>query len=302
MTYQELQQRRREKWRLAGNPMRTLEDARSFLEDVGFCLMYPVHPALPLPTFIGAYVGADNGLPTARQAFSDPRAQDARDLRLGLLRQRGGYEASLFADTGFLLSPGVFPFFYALVGDKNPRQAPRVIGRGKVSQLAVDAFSALRDYGAASESPLRERLGGAVSRASINRALTELWATLRIIPVDYSPEDGATWELLHRWAPEAVRRGVNYSTAEALSALISKYVECTIAVSQEEIDALFLRMSSRSRLNEVVKALSAARQFTFVTIGEKTLIRVAPEVIPIAQMATTRTVNRARSMRTPRNG
>ena len=55
MTDLELLQLRQEKWRLDGKPIRTIEAARTFLEDVGFCLMYPQRPALLVPTFIGAF-------------------------------------------------------------------------------------------------------------------------------------------------------------------------------------------------------------------------------------------------------
>ena len=60
MTDLELQQLRREKWRLDGKPIRTIEQARAFLEEVGFCLMYPKRPPLLVPTFIGAFVGSDD--------------------------------------------------------------------------------------------------------------------------------------------------------------------------------------------------------------------------------------------------
>ena len=73
MTEQELQQLRREKWRLSGKPIRTIEEARAFVESVGFCLMYPLRPAQPLPTFIGAMIGAEDRLPTWQHAYSDPR-------------------------------------------------------------------------------------------------------------------------------------------------------------------------------------------------------------------------------------
>ena len=80
MTDQELQQLRREKWRLEGNPTRTIEQARAFLEDVGFCLMYPKRPALLVPTFIGAFVGSEDRLPGWQHAFKDPRAAEATEL------------------------------------------------------------------------------------------------------------------------------------------------------------------------------------------------------------------------------
>ena len=44
MTEQDLHELRREKWRLDGKPIRTIEEARAFVEGVGFCLMYPMRP------------------------------------------------------------------------------------------------------------------------------------------------------------------------------------------------------------------------------------------------------------------
>ena len=70
----DLDQLRREKWRLDGKPLRTLDEAHRFLESVGFCLMYPMRPALLAPTFIGAWTGSDRNLPAQQHAFADPRA------------------------------------------------------------------------------------------------------------------------------------------------------------------------------------------------------------------------------------
>jgi len=98
MTEQEFDQLRREKWRLNGNRVRTLDEARAFIESVGFCLMYPLRPTLLLPTFIGAWSGSGERLPTQQHAFADPRAKDATELMVRLLRDRSAYEANLFEE------------------------------------------------------------------------------------------------------------------------------------------------------------------------------------------------------------
>ncbi|MGA3349921.1 MAG: hypothetical protein ABSC33_12940, partial [Candidatus Sulfotelmatobacter sp.] len=103
MTDQELQQLRHEKWRLDGKPIRTIEQARTFVEEVGFCLMFPLRPTMPVPTFIGAFVGADDRLPTWQHAYSDPRAAEATDLMVRLLRERSIYEANLFEENNAFL-------------------------------------------------------------------------------------------------------------------------------------------------------------------------------------------------------
>ena len=126
MTDQELQQSRREKWRLDGKPIRTIEQARTFLEVGGFCLMFPKRPPLLVPTFIGAFVGSEDRLPEWQHAFKDPRAAEATELMVRLLRERTAFEANLFDENnGFLVSASAFPYFYALVGERNPKLAPR---------------------------------------------------------------------------------------------------------------------------------------------------------------------------------
>ena len=86
MTDPELDQLRLNKWRLNGHPVRTLEEARAFIESVGFCLLYPVKQPVLVPTFIGAWAGSGERLPTWQNAFSDSRSQDATDLMVRLLR------------------------------------------------------------------------------------------------------------------------------------------------------------------------------------------------------------------------
>src|ERR1700739_1885653 len=110
MTEQELEQQRAANWRIDGNAVRTVEEARSFIEAVGFCLMYPER-ALPLvPSFIGAYAGSAAGLPDAKHAFADPRAQQAIDLVVRLLRERSAFEINLSGDTNLIIAAPLFPF------------------------------------------------------------------------------------------------------------------------------------------------------------------------------------------------
>src|SRR5438132_542056 len=176
MTEQELDQFRREKWRLNGNPVRTLDEARAFIESVGFCLMYPLRPPFLLPTFIGAWSGS----------------------------------------------------------------------------------------------------GGSISFAAVDHALGELWSRLRITRVDYNPAHGSSWDVLYRWSPEAVREGIGLSVGEALSALLSKYLDCVVAADQQEIEAFFGNFVPRSRGKEAVNALLNARALTFTHIGNRSLLQITP--------------------------
>jgi 23S rRNA pseudouridine2605 synthase len=277
MTDTELIQLRREKWHLNGNAVRTLDDARSFIESVGFCLMLPL-PApktLLVPTFVGATLGSDEKLPTQRNALTDPRAREATELMVRLLRDKSAYEANLGDENNaLLLSASAFPYFYTLAGERNPRQAPKPGPRSPYSELACDTYQIIQRKGPISKSKLLEDIGKGISVPALDRSLAELWSKLRITRVDYHEREGASWDVLQRWAPEAVSEGINCSVNTALSALISKYLECVIAADLPELEIFFGNFVARSKVREAVNALLAAREFSFTAVGNKSLIQV----------------------------
>jgi len=277
ITDQELDQLRREKWHLTGKTVRTLDDARSFIESVGFSLLYPLKQPVLIPTLIGAWAGSDEKLPTWQHAFSDPRARDASELMVRLLRERDAYEGNLFDENnGLLVAASVFPYFYALVGERNPKLVPKPGPRSPYSQLACDAFAVIHREGPISKAKLQEKLGGSVSLAGLDHALGTLWSKLRITRVDYNPTEGSSWDVLYRWAPDAVAEGTGLSIVEALSALLSKYLDCVIAADQTELETFFGSFVPRSRVKESVNALLAARELSFLRVGNRSLVQITP--------------------------
>jgi hypothetical protein len=283
MTEQELQQLRREKWRLDGKPIRTIEQARAFLDEVGFCLMYPKRPALLVPTFIGAFVGSEDRLPGWQHAFKDPRAAEATELMVRLLRERTAFEANLFEENnGFLVSASAFPYFYALMGERNPKQAPKPGSRSPYSALACDAFELISRDGPISKQKMQEALGGSVSLAALDGALGELWSKLRITRVDYKASGGSVWDVLYRWAPDAVKEGVGLSVQEALTALISKYLDCVVAIEQADLETFFGNFIARSKVKDAVNALLAARELSFVHVSGRSMLQITPEKVVMA--------------------
>jgi hypothetical protein len=282
MTDQELQQFRREKWHLDGKPIRTIEEARAFVEGVGLCLMYPMRPAVSLPTFIGAFVGSGDRLPMWQHAYSDPQAMQATELMVRMLRERSAFESNLFDENnGLLLSPSVFPYFYALTGERNPKLAPKPGSRSQYSALACDAFELIRRDGPISKRKMQEVLGGSVSFPALDKALGELWSKLRITRVDYNVSEGSYWDVLYRWSPDAVREGIGLSVQEALSALISKYLDCAIAIEQSELESFLGKLVARSRVKDAVSVLLAARELSFVHVGGKSMLRITPEKVAV---------------------
>jgi hypothetical protein len=109
---------------------------------------------------------------------------------------------------------------------------------------------------------------------------------LRITRVDYNPEEGASWDVLYRWAPEAVREGIGLSVPEALSALLSKYLDCVIAADQQEVESFFGNFVPRSRIREALHALQTARELDFIRVGNRSLIQIAQPRTPANRVGT----------------
>ena len=148
--------------------------------------MYPQRPALLVPTFIGAFVGSDDRLPEWQHAFKDPRAAQATELMVRLLRERTAFEANLFEENnGFLVAASVFPYFYALMGERNPKLAPKAGARSPYSALACDAFEVIQREGAISKQKLAGELGGESprrARQSISRVVDQAAHHARRLP------------------------------------------------------------------------------------------------------------------------
>ena len=274
MTELELEHLRREKWHLDGEPVRTLEQARDFVDSVGLCILYPVRPMQLLPTLIGAWTGNDKNLPTRQRAFSNPNAREIEDVLVRLIANKFVYEAQIQGET-LLLSQSVFPFFYALASDRKPKQPIRSRARGKASPLTEHVFHELEKSGPLNGLQLQEQLGGSLSQAALDRALQELQAALKVTRTGQDSKTGDTWDVYYRWAPEAVNQGVRMSDAEGLSGLISQYLEGVVAATQEEIETVFSAITSRARVSEVIRALLAAREFAYTPSETRTLITVA---------------------------
>jgi hypothetical protein len=197
-----------------------------------------------------------------------------------LLRERTAFEANSFDENnGFLVAASAFPYFYALMGERNPKLAPKAGSRSPYSALACDAFALITREGPISKQKMQEVLGGSVSFPALDGALGELWSKLRITRVDYKASEGSVWDVLYRWAPEAVKEGVGLSVQEALTALLSKYLECVIAIEQAELEIFFGNFIARSKVKDAVNALLAARELSFLHVSGRSMLQITPEKV-----------------------
>ena len=107
-----------------------------------------------------------------QHAYADPRAREATEIMVRLLRNHDAYEANQFEENNaFLVAGSIFPYFYALVGERNPKQTPQPKPRSEYSPLACDAFELIRRAGPISKQKMREDLGGSISFVALDHAL-----------------------------------------------------------------------------------------------------------------------------------
>jgi len=105
------------------------------------------------------------------------------------------------------------------------------------------------------------------------------------------------WDVLYRWAPDAVKQGVGLSVQEALTALLSKYLDCVIAIEQADLEIFFGNFIARSKVKDAVNALLAARELSFVQVSGRSMLQITPEKVAVAPVVVRPALNRRPTLR-----
>ncbi|MHB1021744.1 MAG: hypothetical protein ACYC46_09960 [Acidobacteriaceae bacterium] len=286
MNSQQLQAARAELWHQHGQPLLTLDDLRTWLDQTGLCLYTPRHTQMPTPapSLIEAVSGHTIESPSA--AAIEP----ANALLVRLVSEGAAIPLNLLGTLGeqpdFIASTATFPYIYTLRGDRNWKQPPTTSGAGKVSPLAAHTWQMLHDKGAMTVAELLPELGREVTEAAVLRALGELWSLLRVIPAPQQDGKPAIWELTTQRFTKQIKSGANAGQPTALSALISLYLSSAIAATAEEIEIFLSPLTARSRVREVLSGLTAARQLESTVLEGKAQLHIAgslPEFPEIAE-------------------
>jgi len=252
--------------RLDGHGALTLEDARTWIEETGFCLFLPRRQFSTsiAPSFVEAVAGKRDATPareyiTLAEELLVRLELDGVAVRLNLLGLPG--EAP-----DFVVASWVLPYVYALRGDRDWRRNPQLTGSRQVSQLAVLTYKLL-EAGDTTVSKLTRALGREVTEGAVLRAITELWQQLRIIPVVSAPGHAAQWQLLRTRFQKAIAEGASTSQVTAISVLASIYLQAVIAATMEDVELFLAPLTARSKVREVLRGLVATRQVHTTSMG-----------------------------------
>ncbi len=274
-TSEQLAQARLAQWHQNGEALLTFENLRSWMNVAGLVLFTPRSAQLPAPapSMVEAVLGAPSSEPTLAET------DQARTLLARLIAEGIAVPLNLLGTPGetpdFVATAPVFSYIFTLRGDKAWKQPPATSGAIKVSPLAAAAHEILTKRPALSAYDLTTQLGKEVTESAVLRALNELWAHLRVIPVP-QPDGAATlWELTSARFTKHIKAGANAGQPSALSALISLYLGSAMLASEEEIETFLSPLAARSRIRDVVHALMGARELETLALDGRTVLHVS---------------------------
>ena len=223
--------------------LHTEEQARAFVDEVGFCYLFG-DQGVEIPTLWAAICGSRRPVSDDHDDADMGRTWNWKDT----LPARGElYYGKLLRNKPTLVSLALLPIFYAL--SPNYGDVEDYLLQYEEGQLSVEAknvYEALLNEGAMATSRLRVVAGlagvGATARRFDN-ALTELQAEMKIAKVGIS--DASSWgyayvyDLFLRRYPEVPAAARAISTDDAMEALLLRYLRNVVAVPVANAQRLF---------------------------------------------------------------
>jgi len=222
--------------------LRTVEEARAFVEAVGFCHFWPIK-GTELPNLFYAIAGRVRSVPNAHD---DPDLSRCWGWKDQALDKKWWYYGKLLKRRATLVSLSELPYFYALsenYGDLDDYLQEYQDGRMSAEAKAV--YEALLTHGPLDTVRLRReaRLSAESAKSRFDRTLTELQAGLKVLPVGVA-EAGAwryafVYELLPRWFPQVPGRARAIGRGEARQHLLRRYLANVVAATSAQAARLF---------------------------------------------------------------
>jgi len=267
--------------RLPGQRVKTKEQAIEFVNQRGFIYFWPIKDIL-LPSL---WVAVAGDRPVA-DAHDDP-GHVTWGWKDSLLGTRRWYYAKVLRKRATIISLEVAPYFYALSENYGSPDEDYLIQyqQGRLTQEAKAVYEALLDKGSLDTVALRRatHLTSKESDARFNRALTELQADFKVLPVGVT-QAGAwryafIYDLVERWYPDLAVQARSISARQARSQLIQKYLENMIVAKRGSISH-----SLGWRPKEVERALGHLIESG--EVSEVEMEQGAPPVVATRRWAT----------------
>ena len=230
--------------------LHTVEEARAFVEDVGFCHFWPIK-GVETPNLFHAIAGRVRPVP---MEHDDPDISKCWGWKDQSLDKRWWYYAKFLRRRATLISLEMFPYFYAL--SENYGSLDDYLQEYEDGLMTAEAkaiYEAILEHGPLDTVRLRREahMSAQSAKSRFDRALVELQVGLKVMPVGVA-RTGAwnyafTYELLSRWLPELPQRARPIKRIEARRAVVLRYLENVAVADRKMIGKVFhvLRWTKR---------------------------------------------------------
>jgi len=222
--------------------LHTVEEARVFVDEVGFCHFWPIK-GIETPSLFHAIAGRVRPVP---MEHGDPDISKCWGWKDQSLDKKWWYYGKLLKRRATLVSLSELPYFYALsenYGDLDDYLQEYWDGRMTAEARAV--YETLLAQGPLDTVRLRReaRLSAESAKSRFDRALTELQAGLKVLPVGVA-EAGAwryafVYELLPRWFPQVSEQARAIGRGEARQQILRRYLANVVAATPAQAARLF---------------------------------------------------------------
>ncbi|MBN1642863.1 MAG: hypothetical protein JXA09_16625 [Anaerolineae bacterium] len=222
--------------------VRTVEEARAFVDEIGFCHFWPIK-GVESPNLFWAIAGREREVPNAHD---DPDMSRCWGWKDGALGQRWWYYGKVLRRKATLISLELFPYFYAC--SENYGDLDDYLDEYRAGAMTAEArqiYEALLEHGALDTVRLRREahLAAEGAKARFERALVELQVGFKVLPIGVA-EAGAwryafVYEIVPRHLPDLVRQARDIPRRAARAALVSRYIAAVVAADRAMVRRMF---------------------------------------------------------------
>ncbi|RLA82090.1 MAG: hypothetical protein DRG31_07875 [Deltaproteobacteria bacterium] len=222
--------------------IQTVEEARAFVEEVGFCHFWPIKD-VETPNLFHAIAGRVRPVPMEHDDPDISKCWGWKDQSLG---KKWWYYGKLLRRRATLVSLDLLPTLYACsenYGDLNGYlQEYRA---GMLTAEAKQIYEALLTHGPLDTIRLRReaRMSAESAKSRFERALVELQVGLKVLPIGVA-RAGAwryafIYEIVQRHFPDLPEQARHIKRSEARRTLLLQYLDNVVAADRKMISKVF---------------------------------------------------------------
>lgn len=222
--------------------VQTVEEARAFVDEMGFCFFWPIKD-IEMPSLFHAIAGRVRPVPMEHDDPDISKCWGWKDQSLG---QRWWYYGKLLRRRATLISLEVLPYFYALSGNYGSLDDYlHEYEDGLMTAEAKAVYEAILEHGPLDTVRLRReaRMSGEGAKSRFERGLVELQVGMKVLPIGVA-RTGAwkyafVYEIVQRHFSELPAQARPIKRSEARRVLISRYLDNVVAADRKMIAKVF---------------------------------------------------------------